>query len=93
MSKRKIIATSLFKRDLKRVKKQGKKVEKLISVVNSLAEGKQLEERYKDHRLSGEYSDTRECHIEPDWLLIYQIADEKLSLVLTRTGSHSELFK
>lgn len=61
-------------------------------VVDKLANGIILEERYRDHNLSGNYEGLRECHINPDWLLIYEIRDDELILVLNRTGSHSDLF-
>lgn len=85
--------TKQFKRDFKLARKQGQDIEKLYQVIEQLAEGKQLKEQFKDHRLTGEYSGTRECHIAPDWLLIYKLDDEILVLILTRTGSHSNLFK
>ena len=84
--------TSQFKKDFKLVKKQNKNVEKLYSVIEKLAEGKKLEEKFRDHSLTGNYKGCRECHIEPHWLLIYEIVDDILVLVLSRTGSHSELF-
>lgn len=85
--------TSQFKKDLKLVKKQGKNLDKLYSVIETIANGVQLESRLRDHELTGEYSGCRECHIEPDWLLIYEIVGDVLVLMLYRTGSHSELFK
>ena len=84
--------TNQFKKDVKLAKKQGKDLEKLYRVVENLAEGKALEAKYRDHSLSGNYKSCRECHIEPDWLLIYEIIDGVLVLMLNRTGSHSELF-
>ncbi len=60
--------------------------------MDKLANGIILEERYRDHKLSGNYEGLRECHINPDWLLIYEIRDDELILVLNRTGSHSDLF-
>lgn len=84
--------TNQFKRDVKLLKKQGKDLEKLYAVIEALAEGKALEAKYRDHSLSGNYKSCRECHIEPDWLLIYEIIDDVLVLMLNRTGSHSELF-
>lgn len=85
--------TSQFKRDLKLAKKQGKDTEKLFEVVQRLASGETLEERYRDHDLTGNYKGCRECHIEPDWLLVYEILDDVIVLLLYRLGSHSELFK
>ena len=87
--------TNQFKKDLKLAKKQNKDLDKLFEAVNILAEGGTLDAKYRDHELSGNYKGTRECHIEPDWLLIYEIQNEVLVLVLVlyRTGTHSELFK
>ncbi len=85
--------TNQFKKDIKLAKKQGKDIDKLFHVVGMLAEGNQLNEKYRDHDLSGNYKGCRECHIEPDWLLIYEIFDDVLVLILNRVGSHSELFK
>ena len=83
--------TTQFKKDYKRVKKQNKDVAKLKIVIENLVKGKLLEPRYRDHQLSGNWEGHRDCHIEPDWLLIYRITAD--SLYLERTGSHSELFK
>lgn len=85
--------TNQFKKDLKQAKKQNNNLDKLFEVVNILADGGELDARYRDHDLSGNYKGTRECHIEPDWLLIYEIRDEVLVLMLYRLGTHSELFK
>ena len=82
-----------FKKDLKLAKKQGKNLDKLFDVVERLANGEVLEAKYRDHDLSGDYKGCRECHIDPDWLLIYEIFDDVLVLLLNRVGSHSELFK
>lgn len=84
--------TNQFKKDVKLAKKQGKDLEKLYTVIENLAQGNVLEVKYRDHSLSGNYNNCRECHIEPDWLLIYEIIDDVLVLMLNRTGSHSELF-
>lgn len=85
--------TSAFKKDLKTLLKQGKDLNKLNSVVNKLAAGEELSEKYRDHKLSGNYDDFHECHIEPDWLLIYLLEESVLTLTLTRTGRHSDLFR
>lgn len=85
--------TNQFKKDLKLAKKQSKNLDKLFEVVNILADGGSLDARYRDHELSGNYKGTRECHVEPDWLLVYEIRDEVLVLMLYRLGTHSELFK
>lgn len=84
--------TSRFKKDFKRAKKQNKNVEKLFEVIEKIANGEKLEAKWKDHALSGNYAGTRECHIEPDWLLIYEVFEDTLVLSLLRTGSHSDLF-
>ena len=83
--------TSQFKKDYKKVQKQNKDINKLRSVIEKLSSGQQLGEKFLDHPLSGEWKQYRECHISPDWLLIYKIDDEYL--VLARTGSHADLFK
>jgi len=84
--------TTQFKRDLKLAKKQNKNIDKLFEIIEILADGNQLPAKYRDHELTGNYKDTRECHIEPDWLLVYQVIDDELILRLIRTGSHSDLF-
>ena len=86
--------TSDFKKNYKKIKKQGKDVEKLKLVINKLANGLELEEKYRNHVLtdSKHYKNCGECHIEPDWLLVYQYVNNELILVLVATGSHSELF-
>ena len=91
--KREIRFTGSFRKDLKLAKRQGRNIEKLFEVIGILADGGILEERYRDHGLSGQYSDVRECHIESDWLLIYQIVEDSNVLVLDRIGTHSELFR
>lgn len=85
--------TNQFKKDLKAAKKKNKDIDKLFAVVEKLANGETLEPRYHDHNLSGKYSGCQEYHIEPDFLLIYEVVDEVLILMLYRVGSHSELFK
>lgn len=84
--------TSQFKRDLKLARKQGKDIDKLFDVISTIAEGKKLDKKYCDHNLSGDYAGCRECHVEPDWLLIYEVTDNILVLMLYRVGTHSELF-
>jgi len=86
-----LIYTSQFKKDSKRVSKQGKDLTKLEFIIETLLSNKILEPKFKDHSLSGKWKNHRDCHIEPDWLLIYQITTN--SLILERTGSHSDLFK
>lgn len=81
-----------FKRDYKRIKKRGYDTRLLEKVITMLAEGKPLPLEYRDHPLSGDYSGCRECHIAPDWLLVYEIVERELLLYLTRTGTHSDIF-
>jgi mRNA interferase YafQ len=86
-----IYETSQFRKDFKKIKKQGKQIENLKEIVRRLAEGRPLEPRHRDHALIGPLKGSRDCHVEPDWLLIYRIDDE--SLYLERTGSHSDIFQ
>ena len=83
--------TSQFKKDYKRLKKRGKDPAKLKVVIEKLTTGQRLEPSYRDHPLTGNWVDHRDCHLEPDWILIYRIVDD--DLFLERTGSHSDLFK
>lgn len=85
--------TSQFKRDLKLAQKQQKDISALMEVIEKLANGEALDLKYRDHDLSGNYKGCRECHIEPDWLLVYEYINDVLVLMLYRLGSHSELFK
>lgn len=85
--------TNQFKKDLKLAKKQNKDLDKLFEVIDILANGGTLDAKYRDHDLTGNYKGTRECHIEPDWLLIYEICGDVLVLMLYRLGPHSELFQ
>jgi mRNA interferase YafQ len=83
--------TNQFERDIKRIRKRGKDLEKLEPVISALVEGVPLTEKYRDHALLGSYRGRRECHIEPDWLLVYKLTDD--SIIIERTGSHSDLFE
>ena len=83
--------TTRFKKDYKRIKKQNKDLAKLKAVIENLVAGQSLGPKYRDHPLFGNWEGHRDCHIEPDWLLIYRVAVD--DLYLERTGSHSELFK
>ncbi len=83
--------TNRMKRDVKRMKKRGKDMNKLTLALNLLASGNPLPKSYFDHQLSGNLHDFRECHIEPDWLLLYQIHENVLILTATATGTHSDL--
>lgn len=87
-----IQVTNKFKKDLKVAIKRGYSIDLLNNIVDTLAKGESLSEKYKDHYLSGNWSKYRECHITPDWLLIYKIEDDILVLTLVRTGTHSDLF-
>jgi mRNA interferase YafQ len=87
-----LIFTTKFKKDYKRMRKRGKDKKKLEDTLDMLMKGIPLSKDYHDHELQGRYIGFRECHIEPDWLLIYAINQEELILVASRTGSHSDLF-
>lgn len=84
--------TTRFQKDLKRIQRRGYDISLLTDIIKKLASGEQLPEKNRDHNLSGNYSGCRECHITPDWLLVYEIDNGELILYLTRTGSHSDLF-
>lgn len=85
-----ISMSSQFKEDLKKVKKQNKDLSQLKEVINLIANNTELDIKYRNHKLLGSYVNNLELHIQPDWLLIYQIVENELYLV--RTGSHAELF-
>ena len=85
--------TSAFKKSYKRIKKRGLEMALLDEVIEKLRLGQTLEEKYRDHELKGNFVGFRECHIKPDWLLIYLIEDDILTLTLDDTGSHADLFK
>ena len=87
-----IVFSNRFKRDLKLLSKRGMDLELLDEIVTKLAKGQPLDAKNKDHPLSGNYIGFRECHIQPDWLLIYRINEEELYLFLSRSGSHSDSF-
>ena len=80
-----------MKRDVKLMKKRGKNIQKLIDILDKLIMGESLPVKNHDHQLTGNLKDFRECHIEPDWLLMYQISDSELILTATATGSHADL--
>ena len=90
-----LVLSSNFKKQYKKVSKQGKDLDKIDYVIDKLAKREELEPKYKDHKLINDksYINCRECHIEPDWLLVYQYEDNRLNLLLVATGSHSEIFK
>ena len=87
-----IVSSNRFKKDLKLAIRRGYNIALLEEVVNKLAKGEILEQKYRDRELSGDFKGLRECHITPDWLLVYQIVDNELVLYLFRTGTHSDLF-
>ncbi len=86
-----IVYTTQFKKDYKKIKKQNLELGKLKNVIEKLLTENILEPEYKDHQLLGSFKGYRDCHIKPNWILIYKIIEDKL--ILERTGSHSELFK
>lgn len=88
----KIIYTKKFEKDIKNLRKQNKDLTELFDVVNSISKGKTLDEKYKDHKLVGNFNNYRECHIGSDFLLVYKIEKDKLILILYRAGTHSEIF-
>ena len=92
MTKYTIKPTSQFKKDFKLAQKRHLNMDLLKDVITKLANGQSLEEKHKDHALSGNWSGHRECHILPDWLLIYRYEHDVLILTLSRTGTHSDLF-
>ncbi len=86
--------TSRFKKEFKKVLKQGKDENLFLEVLNVIANGKELAEKYKNHKLINDkiFKECYECHIQPDWLLVYKVQDNELVLLLFATGSHSDLF-
>lgn len=92
MSILELVMTTQFRKDLKRINKRGKDLSLLKNVLQMLREEQVLEEKYRDHALTGNYIGFRECHIQPDWLLVYAVNEEELILTASRTGSHSDLF-
>ena len=92
MTKLYVAWTAKFKRDYKLAMRRGYNIELLDEVIRLLAHGEILPGKYRDHQLAGNWRGCRECHITPDWLLIYKIDGETLVLTLTRTGTHGELF-
>ncbi len=92
MIKYKLVLSSRFIKDLKQCVKRNFEISKMENVVEILLSGNKLPDKYQDHSLTGNWNTHRECHIEPDWLLVYRIEDDVLVLALTRTGTHSDLF-
>lgn len=87
-----IVLSNQFKKDLKLAQKRGFKIDLLKEVVNKLANCEELPPKNKDHNLSGDYIGYRECHIQPDWLLVYRVEESDVLLFLFRTGTHADLF-
>lgn len=87
---KRIKQSNSFKKDIKRAIKRGKNLQKLYLIVEKLVQGTELEDKHHPHKLAGNYLDKWECHIEPDWLLIYELTND--SLILYRMGSHADLF-
>lgn len=88
------VYTKQFRKDIKRVEKSGNKdIEKLKAIIRLLLGGKQLDLPYRDHNLKGNFKDRRECHIEPDWLLIYKLSRREKTIIFERTGSHADIFE
>ena len=85
--------TTAYKKSYKLMKKRGLDLSLLDDVVDTLLQGKQLDEKYRDHELSGKLKGFRECHVKPDWLLVYLIENDILTLTLVDTGTHSDIFK
>lgn len=90
--KRDIVWTTRFTKDYRQAMKRGLNIDLLDDVIRTLARGETLPEKNRDHELTGDWAGHRECHILPDWLLIYRIEDDILVLTLSRTGTHSDLF-
>ncbi len=89
---REIVKTNTFDKDLKRCSKRGLDISALIDIVGKLANDEPLNAKHRPHQLKNNYSGWNECHIKPDWLLIYQYNNENNELILSRTGTHSDLF-
>lgn len=88
-----IRVTTQFKRDVKLAQRRGYNMDLLTRTIELLADGRPLPEQYRDHALSGNYAGHRECHIQPDWLLVYKKLEKEIILELVRNGTHSDLFK
>ncbi len=87
-----VVETTRFRRDIRQIKRRGKNLDALKKIVGSLVRGEELPPRNRDHALTGNWRGHRECHINPDWLLIYCINEDEKVIELVRTGSHSDLF-
>lgn len=87
-----LVTTTQFRKDLKQIRKRGYDLSKLDGILQKLLAGEPLQAKHRDHDLTGDYKGFRECHIEPDWLLVYAIYKGNLILTASRTGTHSDLF-
>ena len=87
------ITTNRFEKDYKLMQRRGKETNKLDAIMRKLVHGEALDMKYKDHALKGDYKDRRECHIEPDWLLVYKIDKNEKAIIFERTGSHADIFE
>lgn len=90
MGRRNVAQTKQFKKDIKRMRKRGKDLEKIKAVIDLLVAEEPLPPKNRDHKLGGNWIGRRDCHIEPDWILIYKLTEDEL--LLERTGTHSDLF-
>jgi mRNA interferase YafQ len=90
MGRMNVAQTKQFKKDVKRMRKRGKDLEKVKAVIDLLVAGEPLPPKNRDHKLGGNWIGRRDCHIEPDWILIYKLTEDEL--LLERTGTHSDLF-
>lgn len=93
--KYKVKFTSQFKKSFKKIQKQGKNIQKIMDVINALSIGEELDIKYKNHNLIDDkhFKDCCECHIRPDWLLVYRYNHDELILFMVDTGSHSDIFR
>lgn len=89
----KFFTSNRFEKDYKRMQKRGKDIELLDDVMRKLTQEEPLDRKYKEHTLKGNFKDRRECHITPDWLLIYKIDTKEKTIIFERTGSHADLFE
>jgi len=88
-----IAYSNSFKRDYKKMQRRGKDMKKLAEIINTLAAGKPLDKKHRVHTLQGKYNGMHECHIEPDWLLVWIVDNDRLVLLFSHTGTHSDLFR
>ncbi len=87
-----VVVTTRYRKDAKRVRKCGKDMARVVAVVDALRHRRPLAGRHRDHALSGDWQGWRDCHVEPDWVLIYRVDEQARELILARTGTHADLF-